>query len=172
MTNIDRMEADSAGVGWCGRISVHFRFKHGSCELTIGSGNSIFTALTTSIVDGFTDFVDSVADLAEGRQSTAVIWGAEPGGLFIDTSKTFEKVLSIVIASMSNDGWLSPSDWSPERGPTLWKAMVDRQDFTIATYRAISNLITTSTTLINGWPWGFPYRAYTRLEVALNGAEV
>ncbi len=157
----------AVAVGWCGDVSIRLHFQAGWCDLTFQSGTSSYVGRTTFIIDGFTDFVDSVADLAEGRRSTAVVWGKEPGGVFIDTSRTFANVLCIVVAELRNDDWLAPSNWLPERGSTLWTATVSRDDFLLATYRALMNLTVISSTAVEGWQWPFPAIAFHRLQAAV-----
>lgn len=144
-------------------LELAVSFKYGWCRLDLRTERASWWQRATCISDAFTHLVGAMADLASGTACVSVLWGQEPGGVFLDVCETTEGELAVVLARLRHDGWLAPDDWWPERGETVFTARVARTQLLSSAEAAFRPSTGAPGSAIAGWPHPFPIDAYDRL---------
>jgi hypothetical protein len=132
--------------------------------------------LATALTDTFGQLAQAVAALATTESDTllqAVLWGDEPGGVFLDFATVVPDHLALVVHELAIRDWIvgvAAPDWMPVRGKALFTALAPRRalaaDFLEAFITVESSL--TADGAIPGWPHPFPAQAVGALRDALS----
>jgi hypothetical protein len=151
-----------------GRGAVTFRFKAGWCDLTLATGEQgMRTFRATALNDAFASLVAAVADLAGGGHETrlrAVLWGGEPGGVFLDFATVVPDHVALVVHGMAERNWIAgvaAPNWMPVRGEVLLTSLQHRTELLgafLAGFTGVARLVRPNGH-IEGW--GHPYPADT-----------
>ncbi|GAA1030979.1 MULTISPECIES: hypothetical protein [Amycolatopsis] len=151
---------------------VTFEFRSAWCRLTMGSGPQRQTFHATGLNDAFGDLAQAVANLARPRpvvELQSVLWGDEPGGVFLDFASPVADHLALVVHAVAIRTWITAPDWTPERGEVLLRQVAPRHELASAFLRGFETVsaATKPGGIIPGWPHPFPDTAVTELRRAL-----
>lgn len=154
-------------------FDVSFVFRAGWCRLTLRVGDEAAVYRATAIEDDFfCDLVAAVAHIASGAIAASVLWGDEPGGVFLDFARSGPDHASLVVHELGLPEWLTPADppWAPIRGSVLVSARVPVATFLAAFTKAFAAVRDSAPEgRIPGWCGDFPSAAFTSLRQALDG---
>ncbi|MFE8949861.1 hypothetical protein [Streptomyces sp. NPDC007856] len=154
--------------GFTGQLEVSFTFRAGWCRLALRVGAEAAAYRATSIEDDFfTDLVEAVARIASGAIVASVLWGDEPGGVFLDIARSGPDHASIVVHQLGLPDWLTPADppWAPVRGDALVMARLPMVTFLTAFAEAFSAVQQSAPEgRIPGWGGEFPAAAFANLR--------
>ncbi|MER7842014.1 hypothetical protein ABTY98_40570 [Streptomyces sp. NPDC096040] len=149
------------------QFEVSFTFRAGWCHLKLRVGGEVAVYRATSIEDDFfSDLVVAVAHIASGAAVASVLWGDEPGGVFLDLARSGPDHTSIAVHELGLPDWLTPADppWMPVRGNALVSARVPALTFLTASKDAFSAVREAAPKgRIPGWGGDFPDVAFSSL---------
>ncbi|MCQ4084364.1 hypothetical protein NGB36_28230 [Streptomyces sp. RB6PN25] len=156
--------------------AVVFQFSAGWCELALGSGAQRRAFRATGIDDAFRHLAQAVAALAHPEPETclqAVLWGDEPGGVFLDFATVAPDHLALVVHALAIPNWITgtAAQWMPIRGEVLLKQLAPRQELVTAFLHGFTAAGATAGPdgSIAGWPHPYPAAAVTEIRDALGG---
>ncbi|MEV6949791.1 hypothetical protein AB0N07_49455 [Streptomyces sp. NPDC051172] len=149
------------------QFEASFTFRAGWCRLALRLGEETAVYRATSIEDDFfSDLVEAVAHIASGAALASVLWGDEPGGVFLDFARSGPDHASIAVHQLGLPDWLTPADppWMPVRGDALMAARIPALTF-LATFTEAFAAVQESAPegRIPGWGGGFPAVAFATL---------
>ncbi|MEU7148700.1 hypothetical protein AB0B15_11770 [Streptomyces sp. NPDC045456] len=152
--------------------AVEFRFRSAWCELTLDLDTRRHTFRATGLNDVFGHLAVAVAALARPGSETrlqAVLWGDEPGGVFLDFASSVADHLALVVHPLANRTWITSPEWTPVRGKEVLQHVAPRRVFLSAFLRGFEAAGTASgpSGAIAGWPHPFPAAAVAELRGAL-----
>ncbi|MDT0465346.1 hypothetical protein [Streptomyces gibsoniae] len=154
--------------GSTNQFEVSFTFRAGWCRLTLRVGAEAAVYRATSIEDDFfSDLVEAVARIASGRIVASVLWGDEPGGVFLDIARSGPDHASIAVHQLGLPDWLTPADppWAPVRGNALVMARIPVVKFLTAFAEAFSAVQESAPEgRIPGWGGNFPAASFAALR--------
>jgi hypothetical protein len=149
------------------QIDLSFTFRAGWCRLALRLGGEVAVYRATSIEDDFfADLVAAVAHIASGAAVASVLWGDEPGGVFLDFARSGPDHASIAVHELGLPDWLTPADppWTPVRGNVLAAARIPVLAFLTAFIEAFAAVRDSAPDgRIPGWGGAFPAAAFATL---------
>ena len=157
-------------------LSVDFRFTAGWSALTLTIGPISRTFQATAINDAFGALAEAVAELAAVEHETrlqAVLWGDEPGGVFLDFATVAPDHLALVVHSMADPHWLvgiDAPDWMPIRGSVLFTHLAPRKDLVAAFSDGFTEVreLSAADGCVEGWGHPYPTTPVSRIRSVLD----
>lgn len=150
------------------QFEASFTFRYGWCRLTLSVGGESAVHRATDIEDDFfADLVRAVAHIASGAAVATVLWGDEPGGVFLDFGRSGPDHASIAVHELRLPNWITPADppWMPVRGNALTAARIPMLTFLTAFMEAFANVRDSAPGgPIPGWCGGVPGAEFEALR--------
>ncbi|MFF4214518.1 hypothetical protein ACFYZE_35325 [Streptomyces sp. NPDC001796] len=139
---------------------MSFTFRAGWCRLKLSVGGEVAVYRATGIEDNFfADLVRAVAHIASGGAVATVLWGDEPGGVFLDFGRSGPDHAAIAVHELGLPEWLTPADppWIPVRGNAVVAARIPVVTFLTAFMDAFADVRESAPEgPIPGWCGGVP----------------
>ena len=169
-TNVGAVDGDMTDV--VELEAVEFRFSAAWCELALSLGADRRAFRATGLNDAFGQLAGAVAALARpGAEKClqAVLWGDEPGGVFLDFASAVSDHLTLVVHTVAIRTWITAPDWTPVRGEAVLQHVASRRELAGAFLRGFEAVGAASGPggAIASWPHPFPAAAVTGLRDAL-----
>ncbi|GHJ37034.1 hypothetical protein [Streptomyces sp. TS71-3] len=151
---------------------VDFHFSGAWCDLILRLGAHRHAFRTPGVNDPFAELAEAVATLARpasGPSLRAVLWGDEPGGVFLDFGWAPADHLALVVHAVAIRSWITAPNWMPMRGEAVAGYVAPRRTFAGAFLRGFEAVGAAAGPdgSIAGWPHPFPAGAVGRLRAAL-----